>query len=401
MNLNTIFAEVKKFPRTFWLLILGTFLNQAGNMAFVFLMPYLSLHLGYSIIQASFIFALFGLMTMISNILVGSIIDYYGAARVLLAALFFNCIILLCFPLVKHYVSIMIMTIIWGLNYGFFRPAVKTLVSFMTPIELHRISFSIYRWSVNLGMSIGPALGGFITVYSYAGLFMANALSNILAFTVFTLSLIKTSWYTYRPSKDSKIELSLKWLFRDKKLALIVLGFIPIDIVFFQHESTLSIFLTQNLHFPLSFYGLLFTLNTLLIVFFELPLNFAMLGWTARHNLMLGALLIASGFAGLYWATTQWHVILLTVLWSFGEMIAFPSANAYVAQIAPLANRGSYMSLFEASANLGLCLGPTFGSFIMYYSSAHGLWITCGILGLISIFIFNFTREHTDGKQHL
>jgi predicted MFS family arabinose efflux permease len=132
------------------------------------------------------------------------------------------------------------------------------------------------------------------------------------------------------------------------------------------------------------------TINTLLIVFIELPLNIATLNWSYRINFILGSFFTTVGFAGMYFVTLKGQIVLLAVCWTIGEMILFPASNSYVADIAPEANRGSYMSLYNTSFNIGLILGPWCGALIMQQLGAHGLWISCGLWGLLSIIGFYF-----------
>jgi MFS family permease len=161
--------------------------------------------------------------------------------------------------------------------------------------------------------------------------------------------------------------------------------------IFFQHESTLPIFIT-DLHFPLSYFGWLLTINTLLIVFCELPLNIATMQWSYRTNFVLGSIFVTLGFAGMYFVSQAWHLAILAACWTIGEMILFPAANSYIAEISPVETRGSYMALFNTSYNLGLLLGPLGGAFIMQHLGASGLWIACGFWGMLSIVGFYFLK---------
>jgi MFS family permease len=168
---------------------------------------------------------------------------------------------------------------------------------------------------------------------------------------------------------------------------------IPVFMIFFQHESTLPVYLKQDLGLPLSFYGWLFTVNTLLIVFLELALNVATLNWSYRVNFILGSLLITIGFMGIYFATSAWHIVLLTAIWTIGEMILFPASSSYIADIAPEERRGSYMALYGTCANLSMLMGPSLGALVMQQMGGHALWLACGICGAISIGVFSYLKE--------
>ena len=394
MNLyREMFSHIRSFSSSFWIVIAATLMNQIGNMAFVFLVLYLYKYVGLSLAQASSAFAAFSAAMLLSGLFGGSIIDRLGALRILICVLFFNGIILLTFPLVHHYPGIILMCVLWGGTYGLYGPASQTLISYISTTSLHKITFSVYRFALNLGMSIGPAVGGYLATRSFTFIFIANGIANLLACTILVAGLIRSSWFNYRPALQRKMELSLKWLKKDVALRIFLLGMIPISMIYVQHESTLPIFLSRDLGFPLSFYGLLFTLNTLLIVFLELLLNIAMINWSYRINFMLGSLFITAGFAGMYYASLQWHVMLLTAIWTIGGMILYPSACGYIAEIAPESHRGSYMSLYSTCSNLGMLFGPWGGALIMQKFGFGGLWATCGFFGIFAIITFKYLRE--------
>ncbi|MHB1948191.1 MAG: MDR family MFS transporter [Gammaproteobacteria bacterium] len=393
MNLyREAFLNIKKFPKIFWVVITATLINQIGNMALVFLMLYTTQHLGFTLEQSASAFAVLSGSMLLSGILSGNLIDYFGAARVMIGAVLMNGIVLLVIPLLHNYYAIILMCLLWGLFYGAYRPASQTLISYFTTDGLHKITFSVFRLALNLGMSIGPVLGGYLATYSFSAIFISNGIANLLTCFILVSGLAGSVWLTYRPVSEQKKIFTLKWLKYDSTLRLFLIGMIPVSMVFFQHESTLAVYLKQDLGFPLSFYGWLFTINTLLIVFFELLLNVAMMNWPYRVNFILGTLFISAGFAGLYFATDMWHIILLTVFWTMGEMILYPSASSYIAEISPEGRRGSYMALFGSCSNLGMLLGPWSGAVVMQHLGSSALWIACGICGMVSIVIFCFLK---------
>ena len=91
--------------------------------------------------------------------------------------------------------------------------------------------------------------------------------------------------------------------FRNPRMLYFLAAMIPVQLVFFQLTSSLLLFLVLNLSLPESLYGTVFTLNTLLIVALEVPLNTAMAHWSHRRTLTLGALLYAIGFGSFAFVT--------------------------------------------------------------------------------------------------
>jgi MFS family permease len=178
---------------------------------------------------------------------------------------------------------------------------------------------------------------------------------------------------------------------------------IPVQLVFFQFTSTLPLFLVRYLHFPESVYGTIFTVNTLLIVALEVPLNMAMEHWTHRHTLMLGAFLYAAGFGsyalvGIAPIGKTAGVFAAVVIWTFGEMILMPGSSAYAAELAPPERRGEYMGLYTMSFNVAFAVGPWLGASILGKWGATTVWGAAFVSGCISTLMMSRT-ESREGQH--
>jgi MFS family permease len=394
MNLyRETFLNISKFPRTFWWVILATFINQIGNMAIVFLMLYATQHLKLSISQGAVAFAVVSAMMFFSGLFSGNVIDRIGAAKITIIAVVINGLILFTFPFIKSYHTLLFCCLLWGTSFGTYRSASQTLVSFFSTGDLHKITFAVFRLAINLGMSIGPAIGGYLATHSFQDIFIFNGVANLLAGMILLILLINGSIQFSQHTHLEKKVFSLKLLKHDSALRFFVIAMIPISMVFFQHESTLAVYMKEDLGLPISLYGWLFTINTLIIVCFELVLNVATLNWPYRVNFILGTIFIAAGFAGVVFATTGLHIILVTIIWTIGEMILFPSTSSYIAEIAPEGQRGSYMSLYNAAGNLGMFIGPWTGAIVMQHLGGATLWSLCAVMGVISIIFFSFLQQ--------
>ena len=114
-------------------------------------------------------------------------------------------------------------------------------------------------------------------------------------------------------------------IFHDRLFLIFLVGVFVVGIVFFQHESALPLYLVQYLSLSPAFYGMLFTINTLLIVALEVPLNTATAHWSNTRLLVIGSMLFAIGFGALAVIASPAGVIATVVVWTFGEMLLFPS----------------------------------------------------------------------------
>ena len=148
--------------------------------------------------------------------------------------------------------------------------------------------------------------------------------------------------------------------------------------------KAMALYLVRDVHLSEIDYGLFFTINTLLIVALEIPLNSATAHWSHRRTLALGAFLFAVGFGGLAFVHDFWAVAATVVVWTFGEMFLFPALAAYVTEIAPPSRRGEYMGLTQTAISLGFAVGPWAGTVVLEKFGGKTLWLGCLALGVVA-----------------
>jgi MFS family permease len=166
----------------------------------------------------------------------------------------------------------------------------------------------------------------------------------------------------------------------NRPLLFLLLPFLPTLMVFFQIEGTLPLWVVRDLGLGSGFFGLLFTVNTLLIVVLEVPLNLAMGHWRHGQQLLLGSICLAFGFGLTAWATGYWSLIFTTVIWTFGEMILFPAISDAVATLAPPDRRGEYMGLLSLCFAAALALGPWLGVLTYAKAGPRTVWFASFLL---------------------
>ncbi len=377
-------------PRDVWVLSAATFINRAGTMALPFLALYLMKQMGLGAARAGQGFIVFGLGAMIAAPLGGWLADRFGPLKVMRASLLLSGLLMLALPLVKDVRSFFLLIGLWALVSEGFRPASMSILTDLAPPELRKAVFSLNRLAINLGMSVGPALGGFIATRSYHGLFWVDGATTLAAWAVLML-MVRNRPHKHEAGKGFPLVSAL----RDPVLGYFLFAIIPVVIVFFQHEGPMPIYLVRDLKLRESFYGSLFTINTLMIVALEVRLNLATAHWPHRRTLMLGSLLYAVGFGAMALAHTPGMIVATVVVWTFGEMTLFPAMSDYVASIAPQAQRGAYMGIYALTFSLAFSFGPWLGTWMLDAWGGLVLWPLMGVLGMVSALALARIRPST------
>lgn len=361
---------LRGLPRAVWLVCASTLVNRLGTMALPFLVLYLTEGRKWTPEEAGFGMMVYGAGALAAGPFSGRLADRLGHVHVLKASLWTSGALLLVLPLATTKPMLFALIFLWaGLTQAFWPSAMALLAGLAAP-EQRKAVFALHRLAVNLGMAVGPALGGFIAHRSYAWVFWTDGLSTLAGAALLSL-LLKLP--AAEPRRADLPPGQSPW--RDRHLALLLVPFLPLLMVFFQIEGTLPLWVVRDLGLGSRFYGLLFTVNTLLIVALEVALNLGMAGWSHGRQLFAGALCFAFGFGLTAWATGHASLIITTVVWTFGEMILFPAMSDAVAALAPPDRRGEYMGLLSLTFAAALALGPWLG--VMAYAKAgpRAVWL--------------------------
>lgn len=376
--------ELSRLPRRLWILAAANLINRAGTMALPFLSLYLIKTRGFTVGWAGAMLALYGAVAFGVGPVSGALCDRFGANRVMIWSLSASGLILLAYPLARGLHAVAGMTFLWALTGEAFRPAGMTVVSESAPPHMRKQANALNRLAVNLGMSVGPALGGFLAAASFRALWIIDGLTTLAAAAVLAAFLPDAG-----PARaPGSAGLPSFRALADPRLRYCLLAAVPIALVFFQNDGALPVFLVRNLGLNESFYGLMFTLNTLLIVAFEIPLNHATAAWSHRRTLAIGAGLFAAGYGAHVLVRSAWQVAAATAVWTFGEMIFLPGLTSYVADISPDGRRGEYMGLYSMSFSFAFMLGPWAGLALLDRAGPAFLWTVAFGVGAFATILF-------------
>ena len=372
-------------PREMWILFAATLVNRAGSMVLPFFVLYLTRDAGLSVPTASLMVLLYGAGALVAAPVAGRLADRLGPIRIMRGSLLASGVVMLVFPFARGFSAIAALTLALSIAAESFRPANLTIIADLVPAGKRKPAFALNRLAINLGMSVGPAIGGVLAGVSFRWLFRVDGGTSVLS----GLILLASAFPAHRRAPRA-LEQAIAPRFsdhaahRDRRLLYFLAAFFPVAFVFFQHLSSMPLYLVRDLGLSEAAYGLLFTLNTLLIVFLEVAINTATAHWPHRRTLVLGAVLCGAGFGALAWARDIWQVAATVVVWTFGEMLTFPGMADYLTDIAPESRRGEYMGLSSMMMGLAFMAGPWGGLQILANFGGRALWITMLAFGIAS-----------------
>jgi predicted MFS family arabinose efflux permease len=363
--------------RPIWWLSLVIFVNRSGTMVIPFLTVYLTLK-GYSITEAGMVMGIFGLGAITGGYLGGWLTDRIGSFYVQFFSLFFNGVLFIILGYMTQLWQIGLLIFLLSSIGEAFRPAnAAAIAAHSNPVNRTR-SYSLNRLAINLGWSIGPAVGGMLAATSYKLLFWADGLTCIAASFILLLTLSET-----RNSNVSKQELMgdlpVSNVYRDKTFLKAMIFIILIGIGFFQLFSIIPIYYRDHVHLGEKAIGWILALNGLVIAVIEMVLVYKLENRKkALDYMFLGAFLMGFSFLILT-ANAVVTIVLVSMLFiTFGEMLLFPFTNNFWVARTNAANRGRYAAVYTMSFAVAHVVSPLLASFI------------AGRLGFNMLFVFDF-----------
>lgn len=286
------------------------------------------------------------------------------------------------------YTTICVFTFLLSLMNDAFRPANSTAIAHYSKEENRTRSYSLNRLAINLGWSVGGALGGFIASRNYHLLFWIDGLTNIGA-ALLLRAVLSPARNTATPQKQEHITKDKSQsAYRDKPYMVFIILTTLFAYTFFQFFTTLPVYYVKNMHLTETFVGFVMALNGILIALLEMVLISKLEGKrNSLHFIVFGVLLTGLSFVSFnILPGAELLAVFAMLLATVGEMLSMPFMNSYWISRSANHNRGQYAALYSISWSAAQVLGPGTGAELAQRFGFKFLWWfiggICALIGL-------------------
>lgn len=371
-----------ELPRPVWLLQAGGLANMFGNGVVVpFLVIYLHNVRGIALGLAGSIAATNALAALVSGPIAGSLADRIGARTTLVGSLVVMTVAFALFPLIHQAWHAFLLNALAGTGSGAFWPSQGTLLSALTPVERRPAAFAQQRVTMNLGIGLGGLTGGLIAKSSDPSSFTVLFVIDAVTFLVFALILTRVPSPALEPVSEHEPRHGYGAVFRNRPFVSFVLlntVFIAASIALF--SELFPVFAKNQASVSEREIGLVFFMNTLLIVLLQLPVAKLQEGKRRMRALAVMAVLWAGSWllvliGGLWFEAAAATALfgLAFAVFAIGECLHGTVQGPLVSDLAPRRLLGRYMAMSSSSWQVGFIIGPAAGGFVLQ-AEPYALW---------------------------
>ncbi|HBR11825.1 MAG TPA: MFS transporter [Chryseobacterium sp.] len=374
-----------------WMLSVVMLINRSGSMVLPFLGVYMTDYLRFSLESAGLVLSFYGIGSVLGSWLGGYLTDKFGEYYIQSWSLFLSAPIFLIIPFFPSVEMMAVLIFLQSTISDTFRPANSVAITkYAKPQNLTK-AFSLNRMAVNLGFSIGPALGGILSGISYNFLFIVNAIAALSAGVIYVIFFRKRNTIFQKQKKMLPVETFIekgRSPYRDFPFLFYSLLCTVFAICFFQFFNTIPLFYKEVAKLSQSTIGFVLGYSGFIIVLLEMPLV-SIAERTLKMHQVLFAGIILSGLSYLLLvlgSSIPLLVLSMTIL-SVGEIWALPFMSTVTAMRAGLGSKGAYMGLNGIAFSFSFIITPFLGTYIVSHFGFDVLWYGSFTVLLITAFL--------------
>ncbi|WP_313598915.1 MFS transporter [Epilithonimonas vandammei] len=396
---NSYINTFKGLSREAWMLSIVMLINRSGSMVLPFLGVYMTDHLKFSLENTGIVLSFYGIGSVLGSWLGGFLTDKFGEYYIQSWSLFLSAPIFLIIPFFPSVEMMAVLIFLQSTISDTFRPANSVAITKYARPENLTKAFSLNRMAINLGFSIGPALGGILSGISYNFLFIVNGIGAVTAGIIYVIFFRRRN-KIFREKKKLEptkpIEKTVtKSPYKDYPFLLYSFLCAVFAVCFFQFFNTIPLFYKDVAKLDQSTIGFILGYSGFIIVLLEMPLvSLAERVLKIPQILSIGIIMSGVSYLLLLFGSNIPLLLLSMSILSIAEIWVLPFMSTVTALRAERGNKGAYMGLNGIAFSFSFIFTPFLGTYVVSHLGFDSLWIGSFAILLVTAFlIFWITKK--------
>lgn len=383
------FDSYKGLPKSIYIIFFAQIINRFGDFVLPFLSLFLVKKLGLSYQNAGVAVMLSSLATIPGSFAGGKIADHFGRKRSY--ALFqLSAAICLFFCAFTESPQIIIALICMSSFFnGGVRPIISAIITDVLPAEKRQMGFSLSYLGINLGVSLGPVVAGFLFNHYIPLIFIGDAVTSFIAVALVLVN-IKETLPDYTDGKSIRSEEKneegnvFSVLMRRPKILVFLIINIILSIVYMQHSFSLPMMLDSVFGSSgASNFGIIMSFNAVTVIAMTMFVTNVTRKWKSLSTIAMSGLMYAIGFGMVTFIYSMPLYILSTLIWTIGEIMIVTNFGVYIANNTPQNYRARFNAVSSLSWSIGASLGTSLVGWYMDYFGVRAVWPLMFFLALL------------------
>ena len=396
---NSYINTFKGLSREAWMLSIVMLINRSGSMVLPFLGVYMTDHLKFSLENTGIVLSFYGIGSVLGSWLGGFLTDKFGEYYIQSWSLFLSAPIFIIMPFFSSVDMMALLIFLQSAISDTFRPANSVAITKYARPENLTKAFSLNRMAINLGFSIGPALGGILSGISYNFLFIVNGIGAVTAGIIYVIffrrrNKIFREKKKLEPTKTIEKKVT-KSPYKDYPFLLYSFLCAVFAVCFFQFFNTIPLFYKDVAKLDQSTIGFILGYSGFIIVLLEMPLvSLAERVLKIPQILSIGIIMSGVSYLLLLFGSNIPLLLLSMSILSIAEIWVLPFMSTVTALRAERGNKGAYMGLNGIAFSFSFIFTPFLGTYVVSHFGFDSLWIgSFAILMVTAFLIFWITKK--------
>ncbi len=351
LAIQQLVSRAGHFPRALWLLAFANFvLFTARGMTIPFLVIYFGQIVGLGVGLVGAGIAASSIVGVAFTLVAAGTIDRFGARTMLIITIAGTGITTAFFPVSTTVGLFFTIMILQGLFSQLYWPSSDALATSLVPISQAGEMFAMLRVASALGIGAGGLIGGLIVVgggeAQYRVLYLIAA-AGILFAGVLVFLLVRQPKRLETPAGSASAANAGSWrdVLHDRRFMYSQVVMFILLAAFTQLQVSAPPYLRAQAGIDEALIGLLFTINTLIVVVAQLWVARKIARWGRGFTLAAAAVFWSISYAMI--GASPWLSVLpfaAIVVYTVGEMMFMPTSGVIVVELAPEHMRGRYLA---------------------------------------------------------
>ena len=389
---NSYINTFKGLSREAWMLSIVMLINRSGSMVLPFLGVYMTDHLKFSLENTGIVLSFYGIGSVLGSWLGGFLTDKFGEYYIQSWSLFLSAPIFIIMPFFSSVEMMALLIFLQSAISDTFRPANSVAITKYARPENLTKAFSLNRMAINLGFSIGPALGGILSGISYNFLFIVNGIGAVTAGIIYVIffrrrNKIFREKKKLEPTKTIEKKVT-KSPYKDYPFLLYSFLCAVFAVCFFQFFNTIPLFYKDVAKLDQSTIGFILGYSGFIIVLLEMPLvSLAERVLKIPQILSIGIIMSGVSYLLLLFGSNIPLLLLSMSILSIAEIWVLPFMSTVTALRAERGNKGAYMGLNGIAFSFSFIFTPFLGTYVVSHFGFDSLWIGSFAILLVTAFL--------------